>query len=119
MSHTRTTLSSPPDTASLWSGLNSAERTQFEWPESVHWNFWDLTDQILTVLSSEAVSKNCPSWEKETERTVPEWALMTEDFPSTVGSHSLTVRSFDPEARSPVWGEKSREQTASLCPANL
>ena len=66
-----TVLSSPPLTARRESGENLAERTQLECPLSEHTNFLLGRDQILQVLSSEAVMILLQSLEKETERTPP------------------------------------------------
>ena len=65
------------------------------WPGRLH---------TLSVLSSEAVRSRRPLLLNLTLRTVPLCALTTVLFPSTVGSQSLTVRSFEPDAMSPaVW----------------
>jgi len=60
-SHSRIVLSSPPEQMCRSSGLNSADLNQFRWPVNVIRNFCLCTSQILMVLSSEPVSKNCPS----------------------------------------------------------
>ena len=70
-------------------------------------------DQILSVLSSEPESKSRPSFENETVRTVPECALRTVDFPSTLGDHRRMVRSLDPDAMQFALGEYATEYTAA------
>lgn len=95
-SHSRTVLSSEAVATRRPSGLNSAERTQLEWPEeserrkgeegvghacasspmitaplSEHMNRLEGRDHSFAVLSSEAVRSWAPSQEKRTDRTGP------------------------------------------------
>ena len=118
-SHSLTVLSSLPEATVRASGEKAAQRTQFEWPESVRSNFCPGSVQSLAVLSSEEVSKDLPSLLKETLRTAPTCALSTVDSPLTVGRHSRTVRSSEAEATQLPLGENATQCTGALWPENL
>lgn len=62
-----------------------AQRTQFMCWVREKRNFCRWTAQTLTVLSSEAVTRDWPSLEKLTLRTVPVCALNTVDSPFLKG----------------------------------
>ena len=75
--------------------------------------------QILTDLSSEAVTNLLPSGLKSTLLMAEVWALKSVLRPSTLLTHNLTHLSLEQEARRLPEGENLTPMTASAWPQNL
>jgi len=80
-SHNLIVLSSLPLNTNLELGEKHAVLTQFKWPKSEYWNFIFFVDQILILLSSDAVKSDFPSLENCTVLTADVWALNTATSP--------------------------------------
>ena len=75
--------------------------------------------QILTDLSSEAVTIFLLSGLKSTLLMADEWALKSELRPSTLLTHSLTVLSLEQDAKRFPEGENFTQVTGAEWPQNL
>ena len=75
--------------------------------------------QILTDLSSEAVTNLLPSGLKSTLLIAAVWALKSVLRPSMLLTHNLTVLSLEQEAKRLPEGENLTPMTASAWPTNL
>lgn len=119
MSHSLTSLSSPPLTTSRASGENRALSTQCQWPRKLASNLRPTQRHTLIDLSSDPVRMKFPSLATSTLRTAPLCAARVLLLPSTVFDHSRTVWSREHETMVLPLGWRATSVTGPLWPMNL
>lgn len=110
-------FASQPEAIKRVSGENRAALTQWLWAFGMlNIKRRSASVKHLIDLSSEPEIKSCPSYERDTDLTGPEWDLITWEKPSTELFQTRIVLSEDPETIVVPVGEMSTEFTFPVCP---